>query len=134
MRHFLVAAALLAQFDLAAAHDTAPPDASSARNDAATPVAGAGLRIYRDPETGQWLDAPPTDADGQTRMPQIDMPRPDYGRMTVEMLPDGSTVLHTNGQIRMATMVRRKPDGSFEEYCAPVAAPAERKAESEPEQ
>ncbi len=136
IRFFLMAVALIAQLNTVAAHEQPAPSGSP--NDAReqTPAASAGLRIYRDPASGEWLETPPIGAEGrQTEPPPIELPRPDYDRMRVEMMPDGSTVLHTNGQIRMATMVRRKADGSFEEYCAPTAAPAAADIEkSEPAQ
>jgi hypothetical protein len=119
-----MAVPLFALFGAALAHDAPASTGSSTDAREQTPVASAGLRIYRDPASGEWLETPPPDAEGRSVAPQLDLPRPDYRRMTVEMMPDGSTVLHTNGQIRMATMVRRRADGSFEEYCAPIAAPA----------
>lgn len=46
--------------------------------------------------------------------------RPDYGRMTVEALPDGSTVLRTHGQAELATVLKREQSGRLRQVRAPA--------------
>jgi hypothetical protein len=93
----------------------------------------AGLRIYRDPVTGQWLEQPkPLDDKSAPRGPTLAMPQRDYSQVTTELMPDGSLSLKSNGQLRMAAGVRRKPDGTFEEVCLPAGSD-ERAPQSEPQ-
>jgi hypothetical protein len=104
-------ACLSAATALAARNDTGlmPADSREAQ-------AGAGLTAYIDPRTGELVKAPVTP--DQRNFAQ-GLPRRDYSRMRLETEPDGSVVLHTNGQLQMSAVVTQDADGHVHEQCLP---------------
>ena len=78
--------------------------------------AGTELRAYIDPRTGELTNSPVTDE--QRRFAQS-LPRRDFSRMKLDYEPDGSVVLHTNGQLQMSVVVTQDADGTVHEQCLP---------------
>lgn len=118
--------AVIASLGVLAATAAEPGGAASAKDattalspDAAAPApAGAGLRAYVDAD-GALSEAPP----GREADRPIVLPRRNYELMWTEPRPDGSVLLHTEGQLQMAAMARIGADGRIEQYCAPAARP-----------
>jgi hypothetical protein len=98
-----------------AVQGTEPPGGSGA----ADPLRGAGVRGYIDPVTKQ-LAAPPEAAGPTLRSPGVGTP--DFNKMREQSLPDGTVLLHPNGQVRTVSVVRRAPDGSFDSTCEALPA------------
>lgn len=116
---------------LAAALCAATLTPAQARNDtgylpadanAAAPAASAGLRAIVNPYTGELVNEP-VDAMQAQQVREQRPPNPDYTRFKTRAVPGLGVLLDTNGQVSMNAMVRRKPDGTFEEYCVTGAAP-----------
>lgn len=82
------------------------------------PPWSAGLRAYADPSTGRLLDAPP---EATPPFPEL-MPR-NFDLMWEEYLPDGTIILHHEGQMQMATVARVADDGALETQCLPGSEP-----------
>lgn len=98
--------------------DAGPPESK--------PAVSAGLRVSIDPQTHELRDTPETqetlEQAERLRDVNAQLPRPDYSKMQIENRPNGSVVLHNNGQIMMSSSVRMKADGSYEETCVLSAA------------
>lgn len=78
----------------------------------------AGLRVHVDPATGQVLDeAPPATAQSQLDAPGRARTTPDFNRVTLETGARGTVLVNLNGQVRMYSIARVKPDGDIEEQC-----------------
>lgn len=99
----------------------APVGAGSSSSDAASAElsVAVGLRAYVD-ANGALSESPP----GGDAERTIALPRRNYDLMWTETRPDGSVLLHTEGQVQMAAMARIGADGRIEQYCAPAARPA----------
>jgi len=108
----LAAATVCGVADAAAAAESvgkeAPPDRA--------PV--VVMRAYVDPATGRLAVAPTTNGNWREPGPKA----PDFGRMREERLPDGTVLLHPDGQFRMVSIVRRGPDGTLRSSCEPLPA------------
>ena len=95
-----------------------PPVAVSPSAHAST---GTGLKAYIDPKTGK-----PGPVPAPTRRTEIVTPESPFGLrnnalMWTETLKDGTIMLHTEGQVQMATFARFGEDGKATLYCDPVA-------------
>jgi hypothetical protein len=78
----------------------------------------AGLRVHVDPATGQVLDeAPPATAQSQLDESGRARTTPDFNRVTLQAGARGTVLLNLNGQVRMYSIARVKPDGDIEEQC-----------------
>ena len=88
---------------------------------------GAGLKAFIDPSSGELINGPITPE--QDAFQRQALPRRDYSKMQLERQPDGSVVLHTNGQLMMSTTVQLQPDGSVKQVCLPSAAPTSAQGE-----
>jgi len=91
---------------------TAPDSAATLRS---------GLKAYIDPKTGK-----PGPVPAPTRRTEIVTPESPFGLrnnalMWTETLKDGTIMLHTEGQVQMATFARFGEDGKATLYCDPVA-------------
>lgn len=85
----------------------------SAHTAGTTDAAGAGtagVRARLDPVTGKLIDAPATPA---SRAPaeSLDLPAPDYSKVTMEARADGSVIAHTNGQFQSTSTIQIDADG-----------------------
>lgn len=111
-----------------------PPVAVSPSAHAST---GTGLKAYIDPKTGK-----PGPVPAPTRRTEVVTPKSPFGLrndalMWTETLEDGTIVLHTEGQVQMATFAKFSDDGKPELYCEPVALKpeqAEQRAENNSEE
>jgi hypothetical protein len=77
----------------------------------------AGLRVHVDPATGQVRDEAPPQAAAAQLDAGVARERVDYNRMTLEQGARGTVLLNLNGQVRMYSIARVKPDGDIEEKC-----------------
>lgn len=82
------------------------------------PAPGAGLKAFIDAD-GALIEAPA--GAGALRVEDFGLARPDYDLMWTEILPDGTRLLHTEGQVQMATLARIGADGQIEQVCLPTA-------------
>ncbi len=113
MKHHLAVLALVAL--------ALPPHAAhGGPSEAAPPAPGAGVKAHLDPRSGRMLERPAkVEAGAQPGGPRA----PDFSRMREEHLPDGTVLLHPEGQLRTVSVVHRSSDGSFAAACeaTPVA-------------
>jgi len=117
----------------AAATPPASPDPEAADATAIAPqtpttmTPAAGFKAYVD-ANGKLLEAP---TEGSAiLLEDFHLAPPNYDLMWTEILPDGSQLLHTEGQVQMATLARIGADGRIEQICLPAAAAATAVAES----
>ena len=77
-------------------------------------AAQSGLRVYRDPATGEFLDRAPATASKRRALVQP----PNYDTLDVVQLPNGAHVARArNRQFHSAATVRVAADGTFEPGC-----------------
>jgi hypothetical protein len=81
------------------------------------PTNTAGLRAFVDPETGQLVSQPVTDA--QKRAVEAVDPsfRQDDEGLQIVYFADGSSMMDLQGRFQQATVAEAKPDGSLRTYC-----------------
>lgn len=94
----------------------AAPPQETQKSDATQNAAGqAGMKAYVDPETGQLVSRPTTQADAAALDSAF---REDYGKIQEIHKADGSTEWVFNGQVDSALVARRGQDGKLEVVCA----------------
>jgi len=92
---------------------------------APAPVAAQGLRVYRDPQTGQ-IGPPPSDAapPGLTAAERRMLNRSDQGLPPPRILPGGGVALDLRGRYRSMAVARVGPGGQSAVNCALTPAQA----------
>lgn len=103
------------------AEESSRPSAPEAPASDSAATVRSGLKAYIDPKTGELGPMP-----APTRRTEIVTPESPFGLrnnalMWTETLEDGTIVLHTEGQVQMATFAKFGADGKPELYCEPVA-------------
>lgn len=94
--------------------------------EAAAPIAArSGWRVYIDPITKE-LRTEFVTAEEATYFHLDVLPAPDYSRMQTEILPDGSQILHTNGEVQSTTVGYVDANGNARETCLTTANPQQR--------
>jgi hypothetical protein len=90
-------------------------EASSAQ---ASPAQASGLRAFIDPETGQLVSQPVTQAQ-KNAVEAVDPAfRQDDEGLQIVYFADGSSMMDLQGRFQLATVVETKPDGSLRTYCS----------------
>lgn len=108
----------------AAATPLVSPDPEAADRAAVAPqtsALAAGFKAYVDAD-GKLLEAPT--AGSAIQLEDFHLAPPNYDLLWTETLPDGSQLLHTEGQVQMATLAQIGADGRIEQICLPAAAAA----------
>ncbi len=94
----------------------AAPPQEAQKSDATQSAAGqAGMKAYVDPETGQLVSRPTTQADAAALDSAF---KEDYSKIQEINKADGSTEWVFNGQVDSALVARRGQDGKLEVVCA----------------
>ena len=107
--------------------------AAPAKTEAAAP-ATAGMRIYRDPETGE-LTSTPSAADAAAAAKDAELGDATMSEPVQTVLPDGSVMLELNGHGQEYFMMQKDKDGNLVTRCVqdPKAAAAAPVAPAKPE-
>ena len=84
---------------------------------AGAPMGTAGVRVYRDPVTGEWVDTPVT-PEQREQAESLNLPAPDYSKVTLEPRADGSVIAHSNGQFESSSTIQFDDDGKARTGCS----------------
>lgn len=72
-----------------------------------TPSAGAGMKVYIDPETGEFLEQPPKGAEPMVT-PSVALPEPEE---VASPVPGGGTMVDVRGRFQTPLQVHMGSDG-----------------------
>jgi hypothetical protein len=95
--------------------NAAPPQEAAKPQARESGAGQAGMKAYVDPETGQLVSRPTTQADAAALDSAF---KEDYSKIQEINKADGSTEWVFNGQVDSALVARRGQDGKLEVVCA----------------
>jgi hypothetical protein len=82
-----------------------------------SPVQASGLRVFIDPETGQLVSQPITEAQKKAVEAVDPSFRQDDEGLQIVYFADGSSMMDLQGRFQQATVAEAQPDGSLRTYC-----------------